>query len=137
MFDLVGVWRLKSSYFIAQETGDRLEIFDQESVGYAVFDPHGRMVVLMTSGGRTPASSSEDMAALYKSMVAYTGKWSIDGEKFSTHVDAAWDPAWVRTEQVRFYAFDGSTLTLRTAPLEHPAFPGQQVVGYVDWEREN
>ncbi len=24
----------------------------------------------------------------------------------------------------------------RVAPLDHPSFPGEEVIGYVDWERE-
>jgi|SRR5579859_278890 len=136
MLNLVGAWRLTSSYFVAQETGDRLEIFGAESLGYAVFEPNGRMLVLMTSGGRAPAESGSDMATLFKSMVAYTGRWSIDGEKFVTKVDGAWDPSWVGTEQVRYYAFDGHTLSLRSAPIDHPSFPSQKVIGYVEWQRE-
>ena len=31
---------------------------------------------------------------------------------------------------------DGRTLSVRTAPLDHPSFPGQEVIGYVDWERK-
>ena len=69
-------------------------------------------------------------------MIAYTGRWSIDGEKFVTKVDGARDPDWVGTEQVRHYAFDGQTLSIRTAPIEHPSFPGQKVIGYVDWQRD-
>ncbi len=76
------------------------------------------------------------MAALYKSMFAYTGGWSIDGEKFVTKVDGSWDPSWVGTEQVRYYRFDGQTLSIRTAPIEHPSFPGQAVIGHVNWQRE-
>ena len=134
--NLVGAWRLTSSYFVAQETGDRLEIFGAESLGYAVFEPNGRMLVLMTSGGRAPAESSSDMATLFTSMVAYTGRWSIDGEKFVTKVDGAWDPSWVGTEQVRYYAFDERTLSLRSAPIDHPSFPSQKVIGYFEWQRE-
>ena len=69
-------------------------------------------------------------------MIAYTGRWSIDGEKFVTKVDGAWDPDWVATEQVRPYALDGQTLSIRTAPIEHPSFPGPKVIGYVDWQRD-
>jgi Lipocalin-like domain len=136
MLNLVGAWRLTSSYFVAVETGDRRDILGAEPFGYVVFEPNGRMLVFMTSAGRTPAQSSSGMAALFQSMVAYTGKWSIDGEKFATQVDGAWDPSWVGTEQVRYYTFDGQTLSLRTAPIEHPAFPGQKVIGYVDWRRD-
>ncbi|MCA1645185.1 MAG: lipocalin-like domain-containing protein [Chloroflexi bacterium] len=75
----------------------------------------------MTSGGRSPASSSSEMATLFKSMAAYIGKWSIDGDKFVTKVDGACDPSW---------------LSIRTAPIEHPAFPGQKIISYLDWQRE-
>jgi hypothetical protein len=136
MLNLVGVWRLRSAYFVAQETGDRRDIFGPDPFGCAVFEPSGRMLALLTPADRTPAASSSEMAALFKSMAAYTGTWSIDGEKFATKVDGAWDPSWVGTEQVRYYTFDGQTLSLRTMPIDHPAFPGQKVIGYLDWERE-
>jgi hypothetical protein len=94
------------------------------------------MIAILTSGARARSASATDMAALFKSMVAYTGMWSIDGESFVTQVDGAWDPSWVGTEQVRHFAFDGHTLSVRTPPLDHPSFPGEEVIGYVDWERK-
>jgi hypothetical protein len=93
MVNLVGTWRLKSAYFVAQRTGDRLDVLGSEPFGYAVFASGGRMIAILTSEARTRAASASDMAALYKSMVAYTGRWSIDGEKFVTQVDGAWDPS--------------------------------------------
>ncbi|MBV9597027.1 MAG: lipocalin-like domain-containing protein [Chloroflexi bacterium] len=133
MLNLVGAWRLTSCYFVAPDTGDRVDVLGAEPFGRVVFEPSGRMVVLMTAAAR----SSSDMADLFKSMIAYTGQWSIDGEKLTTHVDAAWDPGWVGTPQIRYFTFDGHTLSIRTAPIEHPAFPGRKVTGYVNWERED
>jgi hypothetical protein len=57
MLNLVGAWRLTSSYFVSVETGDRRDILGAEPFGYVVFEPNGRMVVLMTSAGRTPAET--------------------------------------------------------------------------------
>jgi hypothetical protein len=119
MVNLVGVWRLKSIAFVAQETGERVDFYGADPFGYMVFDPTDRMLVLMTAGGRTPAESASQMASLYQSMGAYTGRWSIDGEKLVTEVDGAWDPSWVGTEQIRYCTFDGHTLSLRSMPLEH------------------
>ena len=136
MMDLVGTWRLKSAYFVAQKTGDRLDVLGAEPFGYAVFEPGGRLIVIITSSARTRAASATHMAALHKSMVAYTGRWSVDGEKLITQVDGAWDPSWVGTEQVRHCACDGRTLSARTAPFDHPSFPSQEVIGYLDWEKE-
>ena len=77
------------------------------------------------------------MAELFRSMVAYGGKWSIDREKFVSEVDIAADPGWVGTTQVRYYTSDGQTLSLRTAPLELPSHPGRKAVVYADWEKED
>jgi hypothetical protein len=136
MVDLIGTWRLKSAYFEVQRTGDRLDLLGAEPFGYAVFESSGRMISILTSSAAARAASATDPAALHQSMVAYTGRWSIDGEKFVTQVDGAWDPSWVGTEQVRHFVFDGHTLSIRTAPLDHPSFPGEKVIGYVDWEKE-
>ena len=134
--NLVGVWRLESSYFVAQETGERRDIFGPQPFGYVIFEASGRMLALITPAGRTPPASPTEMAALFRSMAAYTGRWAIDGEQFITQVDGAWDPSWVGTDQVRYYTFDGQTLSLRTMLIDHPAFPGQKVIGYLDWHRE-
>src|ERR1051326_830414 len=134
--NLVGAWRLTASYFVDEQTGQRCEGFNADVFGSAVFDPDGRMMVLMTSGTRTKAASDSDRAALFASMAADTGKWTVEDEKLVTQVDGAWDPTWVGTEQVRYHAFDGQTLSFRTAPIQLPAFPGREVIGYVDWQRE-
>jgi hypothetical protein len=136
LVDLIGTWRLKSAYFVAQRTGDRLDVLGAEPFGYAVLGSSGRMISILTSSADTRAASASDPAALHKSMIAYTGSWSIDDDKFVVQVDGAWDPSWVGTEQVRYFTFDGRTLSIRTAPLDHPSFPGEEVIGYVGWAKE-
>src|SRR5262245_23293709 len=103
MLDLVGAWQLKAAYFVGQESAERVDFLGAEPFGYTVFEGYGRMVSLLTSRRRTPAASTADMAGLFKSMAAYTGKWRIDSETIVTKVDGAWDPGWVGTEQVRYY----------------------------------
>jgi len=137
MLDLVGVWRLVgASYVVFEETGERTELLGSEPRAYAIFEPGGRVMVIGQANNRTPGTSTAAMAELFQSMVAYSGKSSIDGEKFVTVVDLAADPSWVGTVQVRYYTFDGHTLSLRTAPLELPSFPGRRAVVYANWEKE-
>lgn len=64
MVDLVGTWRLKSAYFVAEGTGDRLDVLGVEPFGRAVSEPSGRMIAILTSAARTRAASAPDMAAL-------------------------------------------------------------------------
>ena len=133
---LIGTWRLLTAYIVIQETGERREIFGDDPQGCIIVAPGGRMMSLMTSGSRTRASSEADTTALYKSMMAYTGKVSADHEKFTTRVDMAWDPSWLGTEQTRYYTLDGDKLRIRTAPHDHPSYPGHKIVGHLEWERE-
>lgn len=134
--DLVGAWRLDSAYFVAQSTGDRVDILGANPFGFFILEPSGRMIAILTSDAHTREAAAGDGAALYKSMISYTGMVSIDGEKAVTHVDGAWDPSWMGTEQVRHLSFDGEILSLRTEPLRHPSFPDDEVVGYVNWKRD-
>jgi Lipocalin-like domain len=136
MMDLVGTWRLTSAHLVRQATGDRVDLLGADPFGFVVFEPGGRMIVIMTSDARTRSKAAGDVAALLRSMIAYTGRYTVDGEKFVTKVDGAWDPSWVGTEQVRYFAFDGRTLSLRSTPLHHPSYPDEEVVAHVEWEKE-
>jgi hypothetical protein len=55
--NLVGAWRLTSSYFVDEQTNGA--DFHADVFGSAVFD-RGRMTVLMTSGARTRAESDSE-----------------------------------------------------------------------------
>jgi hypothetical protein len=69
-------------------------------------------------------------------MIAYTGKYRVENDKFITTVDLAWYEAWVGTEQVRFFRVDGDKLSIITAPMPNPNKPDGTMIGTVVWERE-
>ena len=134
---LIGTWRLLAVYVVNEETGERTEPFGSKPRGSIIVTPGGRLMAMLMSSDRLPAGSQPDGATLFKSMLAYTGKYTADGEKFTTAVDMAWDPSWDGTDQTRYYTLTGEQLQIRTAPHDHPSFPGQKIVGYLDWERES
>ena len=136
MSDLVGVWRLVDFYALSEGDDERTQLLGDDPSGDAVFEPSGRMMAMVTAGNRMTGRSVPEMAELFLSMAAYSGKWSIDDQKFTTVVDVAWDPSWVGTSQIRYYTFDGKILTLRTDPLELAALPGRKAIVYARWERE-
>ena len=78
--------------------------------GYVIFTPEGRFMCVLTGEGRTAAKTDEDRAALLKSMVAYTGMYRLEADKFIVNVDASWNAAWVGTEQGRTFKIDGDRL---------------------------
>jgi hypothetical protein len=108
-----------------------------ESGRTAISDsPAGRFFAFATADGRKPAQMPEEQAAAFRSMIAYTGKWRLEGEKFITKVDVAWNPAWVGTEQVRFWRLEENRLLITTAPLPNPNAAGSMMIGTLVWEKE-
>jgi Lipocalin-like domain len=63
-------------------------------------------------------------------------EYRIEGEKFITNVDVAWNPAWVGTEQVRFWRLQDGKLHITSAPIPNPNKPGNTMIGTLIWERE-
>ena len=67
-------------------------------------------MAVITGDGRMAPKTDQDRADLLKSMFAYTGMYRLEGDKFITKVDVSWNPAWLGTEQVRFFKVDGDRL---------------------------
>jgi len=42
---------------------------------------------VIVAANRKPATNNEESAALLKSLLAYTGRFTIEGDKFTTKVD--------------------------------------------------
>ena len=72
------------------------------------------MMAIITAGGRTPPKTTQDRADLLNSMVAYTGMYRVEGDKWIVKVDVAWNPEFVGTEQTRFFKLDGDQLQVFT-----------------------
>lgn len=107
---IVGTWRLVSFEMEVQGTNGRIFPMGRAPSGYLSFLPDGRMAVVLTGEGRKAGTSEQERAALYSSLVAYTGGYRVDGDKWVTVVDASWNPAWVGTEQPRNFKLSGDTL---------------------------
>jgi Lipocalin-like domain len=133
--DLVGVWRLRE--FRLQVSGEApREIFGPQPKGYLIFTPEGRMMTILTRADRRPATSVEEQAALLQSMVAYSGRYTVESDRYIARPDVTWNEVYAGVEQVRYYRLNGDTLTVTTAPQASGLLPGRKVVGTLTYERE-
>ena len=133
---LVGTWQLMSARFELADTGECGDAYGPNPLGSLILTDNGRMMAIVTSAARAPPKDEAGRAALFESMMAYSGKYRIEGEDtFITTVDLAWHPAWNGTEQTRFFQLDGNTLSITTAQLTHPLFPGRMARGVLVWRR--
>jgi Lipocalin-like domain len=90
---LLGDWRLVSFYTEDVETKQRNDVYGEHPIGHAALTAAGRLFAVITANGRKPPNGSEEQAAAFRSMIAYTGKFRVESEKFITQVDTAWNEA--------------------------------------------
>ncbi len=111
---VVGTWKLISYEIEIQATGAREPVMGREPTGYATFSPEGRVFFILTGEGRKAAKTDQERAELLKTLVAYSGTYSVEGDKWSTNVEVAWNPEWVGTKQVRDFKLEGERLMVLT-----------------------
>jgi hypothetical protein len=133
--NLVGVWKLVSWQVIVDD-GPPQNVFGSHPKGYLILTREGRAIVLTTAEDRKPGTTDAERAALHKSMLAYTGRYRIEGQDFVTHVDASWNEEWNGTEQRRHFRLAGDKLFIDSVPAASIVFPGKTDFRRIVWERE-
>jgi hypothetical protein len=135
---LLGNWRLVSFFAEDVQTKQRNNPYGEHPNGFIGFTP-ARFFAFVSAEDRKTPQTPEEQAASYRTVIAYTGKWRLEGEKFITRVDVAWNPGWVGTEQIRFWRLEGDNkLFITTAPIPIPGSDGSEkmVIGNLGWERD-
>lgn len=120
-----GVWKLVSYDVEVQETGEKFPPMGKNPTGYVIFTPEARVWFVLTGDGRKPAKTAEEKAELLDSLVAYTGTYRLEGDKWITSVEVAWNPAWVGTEQSRSFKVEGDLLHVLTPWRIMPNWAGK------------
>jgi len=132
---LAGSWKL-TSWTIQVIDGEATQPFGPNPKGRAVFTPDGFSAFMIARPDRKPATNDADSAALLKSLMVYTGKFAVDGDKLTTNVDLSWNEILTGTAQVRYFKLEGDKLSIRTAEQASAVYPGKKVIGTLTWERE-
>lgn len=133
---IVGAWKLVSVIYEDMAGGDRTPVYGAHPNGVQIATPGGRWLALMTAAGHRAPSTDKERAQALETMIAYTGRYRIENGKVVTNVEAAWNEAWVGTEQVRHASFRGDRLYLESPPMPHPNVGGKTVRVILEWERE-
>ena len=131
---LVGTWQVVSYEMVSPSTGEREAVRGEHPTGYAIFTSEGRFMGIITNEGRKPPSTDQDRADLFQTMAAYTGTYRVDGDKWTTKVEVAANPALVGTEQERAFRLEGDRLQETTGLMSWPRHPergmGRAVITY-------
>ena len=93
-------------------------------------------MALTTAQTREPGTSDSARAELHRSMLAYTGRYRIEGTDFVTRVDASWNEEWNGMEQRRHFRTSHDTLFVESAPAPSIVVPGTTDFRRILWVRE-
>ncbi|SHL31364.1 Lipocalin-like domain-containing protein [Bradyrhizobium lablabi] len=131
---LIGNWKLVSwQVVVGNETQNP---FGQSPKGYLLLTREGRAMAITTADNRKAGDGVAERAALHKSMLAYSGRYRVEGDDFITTVDISWNEIWNGTEQRRHYRLEGDRLFIESAPAPSILYPGKTDFRRIVWERE-
>ena len=132
---LIDTWKLVSWQVIVANQPPQ-NVFGSHPKGFLILTREGRSMVLTTADNRERGIDDTERAALHRSMLAYSGKYRIEGNDFITLVDVSWNEDWNGTEQRRHYRIEGDKLFIESAPAPSIVFPGKTDFRRIVWERE-
>ena len=118
-----GAWQLQTYLVEVKDTAERFAPMGNNPSGFVIFTAEGRLSFTLSAEGRRPPHNAEESAGLLRSMIAYTGTYQIEGDRWITQVDVAWNPEWVGTEQTRFFVIRDDQLTVQTPWRVMPNWP--------------
>jgi hypothetical protein len=135
---LVGTWRLSS--WVEEETETKIvhAPFGDHPAGTITFTADERVMVIFTDPNRKPSVSPKatetEAAELYRTMVAYAGRYSVEGNKLTNKIEASWNQAWNGTSQTRIFELKDDRLTIKTQAFVSP-FLNKQIVATLIFDR--
>lgn len=131
---LVGTWKLVSFWNEFQDGSEARPMYGKNATGYIIFTAEGRMMSIVEGEGRKAPQNDEERAAAFRSLIAYTGTFRLEGDRFITRVDVSWNPAWVGTEQARTYVLERDRLQVVSPWVMSPNL-AKMTRATVTWER--
>ena len=118
---LIGTWKLIA--VVAEDSSGVRDSapYGPDPTGFITYTPEGRMMAIISYGGRKPLSVPDRQAApvteraeAFGSFLAYAGKYTISGDTVVHHVEAASLQNWVGTDLIRVVRREGDRIVLRT-----------------------
>ena len=118
----IGTWKLVSAVSEELATGQKTNLYERErQLEFITYGADGRVMTVMADSPRKKPSGAVATAveaeALFRSMAAYAGTYTIKGNQVIHRPDVSWNETWTGTDQVREYKFDGERLNIRDVTI--------------------
>jgi len=135
---IVGTWRLVSFTEENIQTKAMTYPLGQKANAFVIYGADGYVSTIFTAGDRKPPASAqatdEEALQLYRSMVAFAGRYEVEGNKLLYHPLTSWNEAWNGVTQTRLWAVDEDRLQVKSVPVTS-TLTGTETVFSLLWER--
>jgi hypothetical protein len=137
--ELCGAYRLIHSARRILDTGQEIDAFGKNAKGLIAYGKDRHFLALITNDGRLKPESigtmtDQQRADLHRTMSAYGGTYTFDGNKVEHHIDLSWNEVWTGTTVIRDVKVDGDRLIYTTRPAPFGGDGKMSVVTAV-WEK--
>jgi len=120
---IIGNWKLVGVVY-EDSAGQRTPVLGARPTGFQIATASGHWLALVTAEGRPVPQTNAERTQALRTMISCTGRWRVEGDRVVTRVEAAWNQAWVDTDQARVFRFEGDLLHLESPPQPHPNLLG-------------
>ena len=135
---IVGTWTLRSfseldvrTKAISYPMGDRPR-------ATVIYTADGHVATIFTATGRAaPAGTrptESEAAQLFRTMVAFAGRYEVNGRELVYYPEITWNEAWNSTRQVRTFELLGDLLKISSVPAPS-ALGDAQTIMTMTWKR--
>ena len=116
--DIIGAWHLVDTYRDDPD-GTRVRHQGPEPTGIIMYTADGHMSAITRWGTRdfppTAEATDADKARMFDTYLNYAGRWSLDGNVVTHHIDHALDENFVGSARTREIEHQGDRMVLRGA----------------------
>lgn len=112
--DLLGSWRVVSAKGVLVDADGTRTESESSLEGVIIFTPQQRMIAFVLHPGREPAKDDEGKLKLFQSMVAYTGRFSLEPDRYILNIDWSSTALNQNEQQIRLFQIDKDTLRIET-----------------------
>ncbi|MGA8439318.1 MAG: lipocalin-like domain-containing protein [Candidatus Sulfotelmatobacter sp.] len=116
---LVGTWKLVSASSTTSKGEKNESPYGIDPTGFLTYTAEGRVTSLIGYGGRKSLSigaTAEEQAEAFNTFLAYTGRYTLSGDKVTHHIEISSIQNYVGKNLVRNLKFDGDRIALVTPP---------------------
>ena len=135
---ILGAWSLISFTEKNLQTGAVAYPLGKKARATVIYTPSGHVATLFTSENRqppvTPQATDQEATTLYRSMVAFAGRYELIGTKLFYRPEISWNEAWNGTVQERLFEVSRERLEVNSTPAVS-TLTGAMTVFSLLWKR--